>query len=163
MGLSFIVGPFRFLIPKSMKATAWQQTHQYIDSFIDRTLQDRKQQDEKSQSLEKSSNSRNHSLLKGLAEQTDDRVEIRNQIIQGMMAAQDTTSVLLSNTFFLLSRHPAIYERLRAEVLSLDSLGLQIDTLRDMTLLSNVLRECMLSVFSRDPRQECRMLISLLA
>ncbi len=46
------------------------------------------------------------------------RIEIRNQIIQEMMAAQNTTAVLISNTFFLLSRSPAIWERLRDETAS---------------------------------------------
>lgn len=61
-----------------------------------------------------------------------------------MMAAQDTISVLISNTLFLLSRHPAIYERLREEALSIDldvSL-LLFDNLKEFKFLSNVSKEC---------------------
>ena len=161
MGLSFIVGPLQFLILKSMKATAWQQTHQYIDSMIDKTLQARKQQAAKSQSLKRIASLRSLSLFEGLVEQTHDCTDIRNQILQGMMASQDTTSVLLSNTIFLLSRSPAIYARLREEVLTLGPVPLQFDTLRGMKFLNNILNECTALISKSHINRKCRMLILL--
>lgn len=62
------------------------------------------------------------------------------------MAAQDTTYVLLSNTLFLLSRHPAVYEKLRAEVRNFDldvRPGL-FDDLRGLKFLRNIICECKL-------------------
>ncbi|TVY49941.1 Cytochrome P450 monooxygenase [Lachnellula occidentalis] len=144
MGLSFMIGPFQLLIPKALKATAWQKAHTFIDACIDVALHDKNQargKDFPDNQME--SDSRSHSLLEGLAKQTDDRIAIRNQILQGMMAAQDTTSVLISNTMFLLSRNPATYERLRKEALSIDldvSLPL-FDNLKELKFLSNVLKE----------------------
>ena len=142
MGLSFLIGPFKVLIPKSLKAEAWQKTWQYVDASIDKALTEQKQEhpDER-----KSSASGGRSLLQGLAEQTDDRLDIRNQVLQGMLAAQDTTSILLSNTIFLLSRSPKIYERLRQEVLALGPAPVSFDTLGQMKLLGNILKECKLS------------------
>ena len=90
----------------------------------------------------RTSSHHHRSLLDGLAEQTSDRIEIRNQIIQGMMAAQDTTVVLLSNTFFLLSRSPAIWERLRNETASVGSRPLTLEDTKNFRLLRNILYEC---------------------
>ncbi|KAI0905790.1 hypothetical protein F4823DRAFT_566440 [Ustulina deusta] len=47
-------------------------------------------------------------LIEFLAASSDDVQFIRSQIIQGMMASQETTSALLGNTIFLLARHPKI-------------------------------------------------------
>jgi cytochrome P450 len=45
-------------------------------------------------------------MIQGLIEQTDDIEYIRSQILQGMMASQETIAVLISNARFLLARHP---------------------------------------------------------
>ncbi|KAF7945536.1 hypothetical protein EAE96_010303 [Botrytis aclada] len=138
MGLSFMIGPFKFLIPKSLTSIAHKQVYDYIDFFIDKALQ--KTQDEP---VVNSHALRQKSLLEGLAKQTTDRIEIRQNVIQGMMAAQGTTYVLISNTLFLLSRSPEIYKRLRDEVqyLDLEVSSQLFDLLRDQTFLQNILRE----------------------
>lgn len=82
-----------------------------------------------------------HILLHGMAEQTEDRTELRNQILQALMAAQETTSILIRNVFFLLSRHPIVWQRLRREVLLLEDHQKTLDTLQNMKYLRNVLNE----------------------
>ena len=126
------LGIFRFIISKHESVDQWQIVHQLIEFHIDRALQGEDRRAE----------NRHRSLLEHLIQQTNDKVEIRNQIIQGMMAAQDTTSILISNTIFLLSRDPTIWERLRAEVASISSDALIGENLRNFKLLHNVLYEC---------------------
>ncbi|KAL8658978.1 MAG: hypothetical protein Q9202_007338 [Teloschistes flavicans] len=53
-----------------------------------------------------------------LAETTDQR-DIVNQLLNVFMPAHDATAVALTNIFFHLSRHPAIYAVLRREILAL--------------------------------------------
>ena len=120
LGFSFLTGPFQIFIPKSMKQEHWQRTHQLVDAYIDRAIAE---QDQTSQA-------KSYSLLGSLVQQTDDRIEIRNQILQGMMVAQDTTAVLLSNTVFLLSRHPKSWDRLRLEVIDAQIDFLQASSLK---------------------------------
>ncbi|KAI1382718.1 cytochrome P450 [Hypoxylon trugodes] len=55
------------------------------------------------------------SLIQALSAQTNDLDFIRSQVIQAMMAAQDTTSELLTNALFRLARHPKYWDRLRTE------------------------------------------------
>lgn len=94
------------------------------------------------------------SLLEGLAKQTDDRIEIRQNITQGMMAAQGTTYVLISNTLFRLSHNPALYKRLRdeAKYLDLEASSQLSDSLRDHVFLQNVLREYKSKRFCKNSR-----------
>ena len=58
-------------------------------------------------------------LIYEMAKQTGDRMELRSQILQVFMASYDSTSALLSNIFFLLSRHPKVYAKVRAEALTI--------------------------------------------
>ncbi|CAD6441926.1 e970f2af-79d4-4469-9ca5-699f99c48071 [Sclerotinia trifoliorum] len=86
------------------------------------------------------SNSR--SLLRGLVKETDDQIEIRDNALQGMIAVQDTTPVLLSIRCSF-SRATRRYDRLRDEVQSLDleSSPHLYDRLRDIRFLRNIVNE----------------------
>lgn len=141
MGIRFLLGRLSKLLPKKKWMAMIGVTHQFVDYYISKALD--------SSPDAKTAQTTRRTLLANLIEQTQDRVEIRNQIFQGMMAAQDTTSVLLGNTFFLLSRHPDVWDRFRAEVLSLGDQELTFDTLKSMKLLKKILNECtMLSLHS---------------
>lgn len=143
-GIRIALGPFRCLMSKSTSVMQWQIVHEFIDFYVDRALQHVKSQvsTKREQSFDQTTNHHHRSLLDGVAEQTDDRVHIRNQIIQGMTAAQDTTAVLISNTIFLLSRSPAIWERLQAETASVGSQPLTLEDTKSFRLLRNILYEC---------------------
>lgn len=57
-----------------------------------------------------------------------------------MMAAQETTSSLLGNAVFLLSRHPSYWGQVRKEVLAKGDM-LKFDTLLNSKMLQNILLE----------------------
>jgi cytochrome P450 len=69
-----------------------------------------------------------------MAEKTGDRAFLRNQVLQAVMASQDTTSNLIGNVFFLLARHPDIWQKVRKEVLFVDG-DLDFNRLMGMTYL----------------------------
>ena len=117
---------------KSETVDQWQTVHKFIEFHIDRALQDTSRKTEE----------RHRSLLENLLQRTNDKVDVRDHIIQGMMAAQDTTAILISNTIFLLSRDPTVWERLRAEVAPISSDPLTAEDTRRYKLLHNVLHEC---------------------
>lgn len=62
------------------------------------------------------SNPTRYSFLDGLLLATDDRVAIRSELLNILLAGRDTTATLLNNIFFELPRHPEILARLRQEV-----------------------------------------------
>lgn len=160
--IRIVLGRLRVLLPQREWKSSCRITHRYLDYYINKaaSLHNYRQKDQSPPKVEVKhqinslsavdddigAKQRPRSLLQGLMEQTDDKIEIRNQIIQAMMAAQDTTSVLLSNTIFLLSRHPSVWTRLRSDILSLDStVPLTLSMLNSLSFLRKVLHECNLS------------------
>jgi cytochrome P450 len=83
------------------------------------------------------------SLLTILIDQNVTPYEVRSQVIQGMLATQDTSAILLSNALFDLSHHPSLWKRLREEVLGLGGNGERLSekTLRGMPFLRNIFKE----------------------
>ncbi|KAF2668755.1 cytochrome P450 alkane hydroxylase [Microthyrium microscopicum] len=111
---------------------ACRTVHEFADSIIDRNLsRDRTAGDQKQ-----------FVFLDSLAEHVSDRIAIRGQIINILIAGRDTTACLLSWTFFLLVRHREVLQKLRAEIkryLVHDSYTRK--DLLDIRYLQNVLKE----------------------
>ena len=82
-------------------------------------------------------------LLYAMAELTNDRTELRNESLQALMAAGETTAVLISNVFFALSRHPEALRRLREEISSIENKELDFDLLHNMDYLRKIFNESM--------------------
>lgn len=90
-GIQIALGPFGFLYLyvdrqwlKSCKVT-----HQFADEQVDKTHQSRPSLREEGWELKKESKTTGKPsvLLHGMAEQTSDKTELRNEILQGLMAA----------------------------------------------------------------------------
>lgn len=137
------LGPFKFLFRDSKWPVSCKKTHDFAEKYVNKALNHRRQilSNHNDLALELGDKQQRHVLLYAMAEQTEDRIELRNQILQALMAAQETTAVLISNTFFLLSRHPLVWQQLRKEVLALADTALDTDVLQKMGYLRNVLHE----------------------
>lgn len=129
-GMRIAMGTLSVFLPKSATSQQWKIVHRLVDHYINLARDSKTSQTKGSQSL-----------LDSVTQQTDDLLEIRHQIIQGMTAAQDTTPLLISNTIFLLSRNPDIYTRLRAEVSNLGPETPSFEDMRQCRLLRHVLQE----------------------
>ncbi|MCJ1458141.1 hypothetical protein MMC28_008512 [Mycoblastus sanguinarius] len=142
-GFRIALGPFKFLYRDPKWLESCKITHKFAEKYVDKALEYR----QASQSRAKDSmpkdhtNRQQHILLFAMAEQTDDRTGLRNQILQALMAAQETTAALISNVFFLLARHPITWQRLREEVVSLGDREPDLDLHRNMKYLRNILNE----------------------
>jgi len=113
-------------------------THKFVEFYIEKALaQEKGVPSEEDSGPGKST----RSMLQGLTEQTDDIVDIRSQLLQGMMAAADTTSVLTSNALFLLSRHPSTWKQLHKLAKSGGPALLEFEALQSSKLLRNILFE----------------------
>ena len=151
MGMRIISGRLRFLIPPKKWLASCNVVHTFVDYFIEKASKARQARLKDIDGDENDLAAHHHSVLEGLVELTEDRVEIRNHILQGMMAAQETTSVLLSTTFFLLSRSPPAWSKLREEAHALSSAGMTFDNLRSSRILRNILNECRLIIIVCHP------------
>lgn len=83
-----------------------------------------------------------YSFLQQAAQDTNDPVALRTQILHVLLASRDTTAGLLSHFFWEVSRHPEVFRKLREEVEShLHGELPNIAQLKDMTYLRWCLNE----------------------
>jgi len=86
--------------------------HQYIDRFVQKALMHEKEKHLESGEKEK------YFFLEGLAAQTKDPIEIRDQLLSILVAGRDTTASLLGFLWLLMSQHQEVFEKLRATVIN---------------------------------------------
>ncbi|RGP60629.1 n-alkane-inducible cytochrome p450 [Fusarium longipes] len=98
------LGPLHCLNFNFTARRAKKRVYSYLDTFIEKFLN----------SLQKSSEG---SFLTDMMAIANDRKDLSDHILHILLASRDTTSSLLSNLFFLLSKNPRIYTKLRNEVL----------------------------------------------
>jgi cytochrome P450 len=90
--------------------------HTYVDRFVHAALQAVKEGEISPQN--EKNNSSHYVFLHGLAAVTQDPIELRSQLLNILLAGRDTTASLLSWCILLLARHPAVFQKLRATILS---------------------------------------------
>ncbi|KXH30458.1 cytochrome P450 [Colletotrichum salicis] len=124
-----------FLAPRSVGNKSIDYIRRYVDHYVQLALKRAKPSADK------------FSLLDTLVEQTRDRGELRDQILGMLLAGRDTTASLLSWVMLMLARHPAVFKRLREEVVaefgeySENPEGIDFATLKSSQYLQFVLRE----------------------
>jgi cytochrome P450 len=97
--------------PRWKKAVATVRT--FVNKYVDLAL-DQQQEDLKTEAGEEGK----YNLLKELAKETRDPIELRDQLLGILTAGRDTTAILLTWTVIELAHHPDIFKRLREEILS---------------------------------------------
>lgn len=121
--------------------------HAYASRFVEQALEYRRTQavlpaeklvEEASMS---SPGRQKYVFLNELAKDTDDPVLLRDQIVNMLLAARDTTAGLLSFAFFVLARRPDVWAKLRADVLEHYRDPLTYESIAEMTYLRYVLQE----------------------
>lgn len=86
--------------------------HQYIDRFIQRALKHKGKKSLDSNGKEK------YVFLEGLAAETNDPVEIRDQLLSILVAGRDTTASALSFLWLSMSQQQHIFHKLRKIVIN---------------------------------------------
>jgi hypothetical protein len=110
--IRMILGRLWKVLPKAKYIRVCKTAHSFLDYYVHLVL------DPDGQVSQQSTGTGQRSLVQGLSTQTDDVAFIRSQLLQGMMASQETISALLGKVFFLLARHPIIWKQVRTEVLA---------------------------------------------
>ncbi|KAH3913400.1 hypothetical protein HBI56_083990 [Parastagonospora nodorum] len=151
-----LLGRLWSLLPQKRYFRVCKTAHDYLDYSIDQALS------ASAEMQPKSYREGPPSLLTGLSTQTDDRLFIRSQILQGMMASQETTSALLGNSCFLLSRHPKYWEQIRIALKSYEVSDFSFDVLLNLTVVQNILMESLrlypvFPIMGRSATQDTRL------
>lgn len=124
--------------PRSFKNHC-QDVHKYADYYVDLALRSPKEpQNRKEHQAEK------YVFLHELAQQTQDPIELRSQLLNILVAGRDTTAGLLGWTFYLLGRHPHVFQTLRQSVIDAfghNSESITFESLKQCTYLQHTLSE----------------------
>lgn len=139
-GIRIALGPLNFLMPKGAWLKACAKVHKFADVYVDRAIEYRNKID----SLEHSQGeTKRRTLLFNMARATADRTVLRNQAVQAMMAATETTASLVSHVIRNLASSPRIAAQVRAEVLAAGDKPLDFDQLPQLKSLQHVITESM--------------------
>jgi cytochrome P450 len=117
--------------------------HAYAETFVSKALEFRREQARLPAEKRISDDGvrQKYVFLDELAKDTEDPILLRDQIVNMLLAARDTTAGLLSFAFFVLARRPDIWTKLRANVLEHYCEPLTYEAVMEMTYLRYVLQE----------------------
>ncbi|KAL9599199.1 MAG: hypothetical protein Q9219_003980 [cf. Caloplaca sp. 3 TL-2023] len=118
----------------------------WVDELVGRSLAKHPQSETATlKTSEDDGSKERYLLLAELASQTSDKIRIRTELLNVLLAGRDTTASLLSNVWWSISKDPTIWNRLQEEVTSLKTpLGKErpiFEELKDMKYLRAVLNE----------------------
>ncbi|KAI8936454.1 hypothetical protein NX059_006860 [Plenodomus lindquistii] len=136
-----LVGRFRALL----KNRQFKEDCRFVQTFVDGYVTEMQQHRSPGQSIDKqheqSEKSSRYNLMGELADATNDPTQLRSELLNILLAARDTTASLLSSTFFLLARHPSVWNRLESEIAQLNGRPPSYEDIRDMRYVRAVLHE----------------------
>ena len=98
-----------------------------------------KKEDKEEQKAERN---HKHIFSHELASRTSDKHRILDELMNVLLAGRDTTASLLSNLFFMLAKNPAIWDKLRREVASLQGRAPTYEELRNLRYVRCCMNEC---------------------
>lgn len=134
----FILGKLRFLAGRDQNwLRECREVHNIIDSFIEEEIELQSSQ----RGTSPGASPYSYVLLKELVKTTDDKLFIRNELMNVFFPARDTSVILTGNVIFLLARHPRVWNILRAEVLDIGEQKLTFELLKSMKYMSAVINE----------------------
>lgn len=137
-----LLGSFMNLSRDHMYYEACHFIHDYTNEAIQKVLDARKLNSSKefAADMEEQTPGR-YVFLNELVKETDDPVELRNQVLSMLIAGSETTAALLVSTFSLLSRDKRVWNKLREEVSQLGGEKPTQENLREFKYLRAVINE----------------------
>ncbi|OXV09344.1 hypothetical protein Egran_02892 [Elaphomyces granulatus] len=127
----FRIAPWQFLYNPPDFRRACVNVHRFVERYIDEL------------NLETDGSEKSFSFLGQVAKESASKEDIRDQLLNVLLAGRDTTACCLSWTFRLLVRHKHVMDRLRREIYSVmgDSEIPSREQIRKMPYLAYVIRE----------------------
>jgi cytochrome P450 len=122
---------------------ACKTVHEFVDTIVYKALEKSHPED-----VEKSidgDGKHRYVFLSEMVKSTRDPKQLRDELLNILLAGRDTTASLLSNTFHVLARRPDIFKKLLAEVDELQGKKPDYETIKSMKYLKYILTECKFS------------------
>lgn len=132
-------GMFAWLLPRDPQ---WEKdrdfVHGFVDYYVHKGLAKRSELLSGKPSTGKSDR---YIFLDELVRQTTDPIRIRSELLNILLAGRDTTASLLTNVWFVISKRPDIWNKLQAEIASLDGVQPTFEQLKELKYLKALLNE----------------------
>lgn len=113
--MAMLLNEFYSLIQTRSFTDKCRLCHQYIDKFVRQALS--RHQGHEGRSQVDQDQKERYIFADKLASETNDPVELRNQLLSILVAGRDTTAAFLSFLFLMLAEHPDVYSKLRTDIL----------------------------------------------
>lgn len=126
----------RFYYDRSY-AKACKIVHSYVEPIVAEAIQEVKSEP-KEANLE---TEERYTFLHGMAREGVGAREMRDQILNILVATRDTSACLLSAALFEMGQHPEMVQQLRAEVDVINGCLPSFDQIKDMKFLNNFIKE----------------------
>lgn len=133
------LGRLKFLYRDPKWFESIRIVHKFVEKHIDKSLEAERIRKQKSSSGE--TKIHRYILLDEMVKQTQDKLDLRSQILAVFMPSRDTTAFLVSNVIHALARDPGSWTKLRKEVASVGSRALTFELLKSMKYLQWVINE----------------------
>jgi len=142
----FRIAPFHFLYNPASFRTACRNAHRFVERYIrehhfmDNNTKTPEKQDTDSSEEDDDSTSW---FIGQVAKESSSEADLRDQLLNVLLAGRDTTACCLSWTFRLLVRHPQVLSRLRQEISTImdNYTSPTRDQIRRMPFLACVVKE----------------------
>ncbi|WEW55763.1 hypothetical protein PRK78_001196 [Emydomyces testavorans] len=130
----FRIAPLHFLYNPPKFRNACAKVHRFMENYI---------RHRKLTPKDNATASESYEFFDQIAKESASVEDLRDQLLNVLLAGRDTTASCLSWTFRLLVRHPESMQRLREEVTSImgDSIHPTRQQIRNMPYLANVIKE----------------------
>jgi hypothetical protein len=118
------------------------EVHAIIDGFIDEEME--LQAKLKTQGMELGTDrdsAYGYVLLRELVKQTDDKEYTRSELANIFFPPRDTAAMITSNVVFIVACRPAIWDKLRAEVLAIGDAELTFELLKTLKYTHALMNE----------------------
>lgn len=139
LGQRVRLGPLKFLYRNPKWYQSIGTVHAFVEQQIDEALEVEKRR--KRSGITEYKPDHRYVLLHEMVKSTDDKLDLRSQILAVFMPSRETTSSLITNVFHALARNPDVWAKLRKEVLALGDEPLTFELLKATKYLQWVINE----------------------
>nr|QNH68019.1 PfpB [Penicillium sp.] len=132
---------FLFLHRDKEWFAACKRIHGFLDGYIQQAYKELEEERISGKPATYANGEPRDDFLWTIARRVPDPIELRTQLTGVWIPSNETTSILMSNTLFALSRHPEVVQKLRDAVLEYGDQPLTFEGLRSIKYLRWVVNE----------------------
>ncbi|RMD44523.1 hypothetical protein DV735_g510, partial [Chaetothyriales sp. CBS 134920] len=137
------MGKFAWLFYDSKYTDACKYVQDYVDTIVEEAIQRRQTQNwhSKDKSEMAKDTEERYTFLNALIDEGTSPKEIRNQLLNTLIAARDTSACLMSAAMFELARNGSCQDKLRSEIGRLNGSLPVLEDMKEMRYLNTFLKE----------------------